>query len=67
MPPVREHWRDSSLPENPYFAGQTLHYYWFYHLWPAAIIDLSGVTARSAVALTLPATLFFSWARWPAC
>jgi len=44
--------------ENPYFAGQTLHYYWFYHLWPAAVINLSGVTARSAVALTLPATAF---------
>ncbi len=45
-------------PENPYFAGQTLHYYWFYHLWPAAVIDLSGITARSAVALTLPANAF---------
>jgi len=45
-------------PENPYFAGQTFHYYWFYHLWPAAIINLSGITARSAVALTLPANAF---------
>jgi hypothetical protein len=45
-------------PENPYFAGQTFHYYWFYHLWPAAIINLSGITARSAVTLTLPANAF---------
>ena len=43
-------------PENPYFAGQRLHYYWFYHLWPAALINLSGVTARDAVVLTLPPT-----------
>jgi hypothetical protein len=45
-------------PENPYFAGQIFHYYWFYHLWPAAIINLSGVTARSAVALTQPINAF---------
>jgi drug/metabolite transporter superfamily protein YnfA len=43
-------------PQNPYFAGQTLHYYWFYHLWPAAVMNLSHVTARDAVILTLPPT-----------
>ena len=43
-------------PQNPYFAGQPLHYYWSYHLWPAAIINLAGVTAREALELTLPPT-----------
>ncbi len=47
-------------PQNPYFAGQTLHYYWFYHLWPAAVVNLSGATARDALVLTLPwAVLLF--------
>lgn len=45
-------------PENPYFAGQIFHYYWFYHLWPAAIINLSGITARSAITLTQPVNAF---------
>ena len=45
-------------PQNPYFAGQTLHYYWFYHLWPASVIGLSGVTARDALLLSVPATVF---------
>jgi hypothetical protein len=45
-------------PENPYFVGQVFHYYWFYHLWPAAIINLSGITARTAVTLTQPANAF---------
>jgi hypothetical protein len=41
-------------PQNPYFAGQPLHYYWFYHLWPAAISILADTTAREAVILTIP-------------
>jgi hypothetical protein len=45
-------------PENPYFAGESFHYYWFYHLWPAAIINLSGITARSAITLTQPVNAF---------
>ncbi|MET0154335.1 MAG: hypothetical protein ABW298_17230 [Candidatus Binatia bacterium] len=47
-------------PQNPYFAGEVLHYYWFYHLWPAVISILADVTARDAVILTIPidATLF---------
>jgi hypothetical protein len=44
-------------PQNPYFAGQTLHYYWFYHLWPAAVVNLSGATARDALVLTLPSAV----------
>jgi hypothetical protein len=45
-------------PQNPYFAGQPLHYYWFYHLWPAAIVNLSGATARDGLILSLPAAVF---------
>jgi hypothetical protein len=41
-------------PQNPYFAGERLHYYWFYHLWPAAVSALTDVTARDAVILTVP-------------
>lgn len=43
-------------PQNPLFAGERLHYYWFYHLWPAAVAGLTGVTAREAVELTIPIT-----------
>jgi hypothetical protein len=45
-------------PKNPYFAGQTLHYYWFYYLWPAALVNASGVAAKEALVLTYPAAVF---------
>jgi hypothetical protein len=45
-------------PENPYFAGEPLHYYWFYHLWPAAVANLSGITAKDALVSTFPPTVF---------
>lgn len=41
-------------PENPCFAGERLQYYWLYHLWPAAIERLTGVTARDALVGSLP-------------
>jgi hypothetical protein len=44
-------------PENPYFAGERLHYYWGFHLWPAAVKVLAGVTAREAMTATLPPTV----------
>jgi hypothetical protein len=44
-------------PENPYFAGQRLHYYWGFHLWPAAVQTLTGVTARQALTATLAPTV----------
>jgi hypothetical protein len=43
-------------PQNPYFAGQPLHYYWFYHVWPAAMVNLADVSAREAFVLSLPPT-----------
>ena len=43
-------------PENPYFAGQPLHYYWFFHLWPASLITLTGTGARDALIATIPPT-----------
>ena len=44
-------------PQNSYFAGQPLHYYWFFHAWPAALINLAGVSAREAFVLSLPGTV----------
>jgi hypothetical protein len=44
-------------PQNPYFAGETLHYYWFYHLWPAAIVQLTGGIVKEAVVATLLPTI----------
>ncbi|MBN1552357.1 hypothetical protein JW979_12865 [bacterium] len=29
-------------PENPYFAGQTLHYYWMFYLFPALLANQLG-------------------------
>jgi hypothetical protein len=45
-------------PQNSYFAGRTLHYYWFFYLWPAALVDLAGTTARDSLILTLPSVAF---------
>ena len=53
-------------PQNPYFAGETLHYYWFFHLWPAAVVNLSGITAREAFVQTLPPTVLLFVRFWPA-
>ncbi len=44
-------------PQNPWFSGERLHYYWFYHLWPAAVASLTGVSARDALVLTIPPTV----------
>jgi hypothetical protein len=44
-------------PQNPYFAGEPFHYYWLSYAWPAAVVNLSGVTARDALVLTLPPTV----------
>ncbi len=41
-------------PGNPFFAGAPLHYYWFYHVYPAALAALTGAPARYAVASTVP-------------
>jgi hypothetical protein len=43
-------------PENPYFAGERFHYYWFYHLWPASLENLCAVTAKDAYIVALPFT-----------
>lgn len=39
--------------ENPYLSGTPLHYYWFSHLWPAAIA-FGGATAQEALSATIP-------------
>ncbi len=44
-------------PQNPLFAGEPLHYYWAYHLWPAAVAGLTGMPVREAVILTVVPTV----------
>jgi hypothetical protein len=47
-------------PQNPYFAGEPLHYYWFFHLWPAALAWLTGASATATVAaVSAPTALLF--------
>jgi hypothetical protein len=41
-------------PANPYLAGAPMHYYWFYHLWPAAVAATAHVTALQAMTSTAP-------------
>jgi len=41
-------------PANPYLAGTPMHYYWFYHLWPAAILATGHITALQAMTSTAP-------------
>jgi hypothetical protein len=41
-------------PTNPYMAGAPMHYYWFYHLWPAAVLATAYVTALQAMTATAP-------------
>lgn len=47
----------SMPPENPYLAGERFHYYWGFHLWPAAVKSLTGATARAALTATLAPTV----------
>jgi hypothetical protein len=50
-------------PQNPYFAGQPLHYYWMFHVWPAVLSRVSAITARSALTLTMiPQIILFTFA-----
>ncbi|HEY3066253.1 MAG TPA: DUF2298 domain-containing protein [Methylomirabilota bacterium] len=44
-------------PQNPWFVGEALHYYWFFHLWPASLASLTGVPARDAILVTIPVTV----------
>lgn len=44
-------------PENPYFAGHPLHYYWLHHVWPAAVVRLGGLPAMEALKLTNVVTM----------
>jgi hypothetical protein len=42
------------LPENPYFSGEPLHYYWFFHLWPAGLSSATGTASTQALTATTP-------------
>lgn len=44
-------------PENPYLSGAALHYYWFSHVWPAALMEATGTTAQQALSATIPLTV----------
>ncbi|MBN1296397.1 hypothetical protein JXA80_06425 [bacterium] len=45
--------RSALPPENPYFAGETLHYYWMFYLLPAMVIDLLGPDSVEPVIRTV--------------
>jgi hypothetical protein len=45
-------------PENPYFAGFPLRYYWLFHVWPAVLMKLGAGTAQGAVTALVPLNLF---------
>jgi len=56
-------------PQNPYFSGETLHYYWLFHVAPAAIYKILGkggvslqdlLTWHTLLAGVLFMTVFFS-------
>ncbi len=36
-------------PENPFYAGETLHYYWMYYIYPAMMTDILGVDSLEPV------------------
>ncbi len=40
-------------PENPYFKGETLHYYWMYYLIPAMIMRQLGPDTCEPVLITM--------------
>jgi hypothetical protein len=46
-------------PQNPYFSGETLHYYWLAHVFPAFVLSFSGHTVQ-AKDVTLLTSLLYS-------
>lgn len=40
-------------PENPYCAGERLHYYWGFHVWPATVLTAATGTAADALNATI--------------
>lgn len=54
--------------ENPYFVGETLHYYWFYQVFPAFIygfvqrsIDLQSVLLLTVLAVDIAFVCILVW------
>ena len=48
-------------PENPFFAGEPLPYYWFYHYVASAIGSFLGIDSIHAFQILTVAGLLFLW------
>lgn len=46
---VYEILRGGAPPQNPYFAGEPLHYYWGYHLFAAYLVRIAGIDPLTAL------------------
>lgn len=46
-------------PENLYFQGEALHYYWFPYAWPAVLSRLAGSTAQALLAFSFTVNFLF--------
>ncbi len=54
-------------PQNPYFSGEPLHYYWLSHVYPASVYALSGYSLqpRDIIVLTgLVYSILFMGVLW---
>jgi hypothetical protein len=46
-------------PENLYFQGEALHYYWLPYAWPAAVSRMTGSTAKALLAFSFTVNFLF--------
>jgi hypothetical protein len=44
-------------PQNIYFVGEPLHYYWLSHLWPGSLAVVADAPAQAVLSATLPLTV----------
>lgn len=57
----------SMPPGNPYFAGETLHYYWLPYAVPAVVSRLTGSTAKALFAYSFAVNFLFLLLMFQAC
>jgi hypothetical protein len=46
-------------PENLYFQGEALHYYWLPYAWPAVLSRIAGSTAKALLAFSFTVNFLF--------
>ena len=46
-------------PENLYFQGEALHYYWLPYAWPASLSRMAGSTPRALLAFSFTVNFLF--------